>query len=68
MTAVVVEALVPSVCFFGSAFESKRRYNFSLVMSSEVETSLNISVLTAFSKTEIVRDSSTAVGMTRIEA
>jgi hypothetical protein len=30
-----------------------------LVMSSEVETSLNISVLTALSKTEIVRDSST---------
>jgi hypothetical protein len=31
----------------------------------EWETSLNISVLTAFPKTEIVRDSSTSVGMTR---
>jgi type II secretory pathway pseudopilin PulG len=34
-------------------------------MSSEVETSLNISVLNKLTTTEIVRDSSTPVGMTK---
>ncbi len=34
-------------------------------MSSEVETSLNISVLTKLAKKKIVRDSSTSVGMTK---
>src|SRR5437588_12839947 len=37
-----------------------------VVMSSEVETSLNISVLTELTTTEIVRDSSTSVGMTKM--
>ena len=34
-------------------------------MSSEVETSLNISMLNKLTRTEIVRDSSTPVGMTK---
>jgi len=33
-------------------------------MSSNVETSLNVSVLTSGSKTEVVGDSSTPLGMT----
>src|SRR5438270_8837945 len=37
-----------------------------LVMSSEVETSLNISVEATPSKTETARDSSTSVGMTKM--
>ena len=36
-------------------------------MSSEVETSLDVSVLTRVVTTEMVRDSSTSVGMTELD-
>jgi hypothetical protein len=50
--------------------ERKRKkenvFHWPFVMSSEVEASLNISARNTFTNTEIIRDSSTSVGMTKI--